>query len=186
MDERDTYLPEMVRMVGGKSAPDVVKAYTLENTVAILQKRARHNKVTFSRDVALYLARNFHSNASALETAFLRLIAYSTQSGTEISLPYTQQLLKNFVDSQEHRVSIDSLPKLFSECAGGNESRARRQAWTTADRDYILCLLKASDGRKIRHQFEVNLRESERERLARRDVYERASELRVKKRRYSA
>jgi len=186
VDQWDTYLPEMMRTVGGKSVPDVAKACTLEITIAFLQKRARQQEIALSREVALYLARSFQSNASALENAFTRLITYSSQTGTEITLPYTQQLLKNFIDSQDRSVAIDSLPELFSARTGRNETKAGGQAWTAADRDVILCLRKTSDARKVRDQLEVNLRERERTRLARRDAYERASELHAKKRKYNA
>jgi hypothetical protein len=47
----------------------------------------------------------------------------------------------------------------------------------------VFCLLKTRDERKtsrVRHELEVNMRESEREQLARRDAYERALERRAK------
>jgi len=56
---------------------------------------------------------------------------------------------------------------------------------TAADRRFVFCLLKTRDERKtsrVRHELEVNMRESEREQLARRDAYERALERRAKKR----
>jgi chromosomal replication initiation ATPase DnaA len=49
----------------------------------------------------------------------------------------------------------------------------------------VFCLLKNRDERKtsrVRHELEVNMRESEREQLARRDAYERALERRAKRR----
>jgi hypothetical protein len=56
---------------------------------------------------------------------------------------------------------------------------------TAADRRFVFCLLKTRDERKtsrVRHELEVNMRESEREQLARRDAYERALERRAKRR----
>ncbi|HKN15813.1 MAG TPA: DnaA/Hda family protein [Candidatus Sulfotelmatobacter sp.] len=186
MDERDSCLREMMRMIGSKSVFHMFEACALETEATILQKRAKQKRVTLSRDVALYLARNFQSNADALEEALRRLIAFSLLTGTEMTLPYTQQLLKTFVDSQEHKVPIDSLPELFSECTGRKETKTRHQPWTTADRDSILCVLKTTEGRKVRHQLEVNLRESERQLLARRDAYERTAELHARKRKHNA
>ena len=54
-----------------------------------------------------------------------------------------------------------------------------------ADRSFVFCLLKTREGRKIsrvRQELEVNMREREREQLARRDAYERELERRAKKR----
>lgn len=185
VDEWDTYLAEMMRTADGKSISDRAKAYTLEGAAALLQKRARQEQIALPRDVALYLAQSFQSNASARRTVLRGLIAYSVLTGTEITNPYTEQLLKTF-GPPGRPVAIDSLPKVYSVDAGRNETKTRRQAWTTADHDFTLCLLKISNGRKIKDQLEVNLRESERQGLARRDIYERASELQAKKRKYNA
>jgi hypothetical protein len=56
---------------------------------------------------------------------------------------------------------------------------------TAVDRRFVFCLLKTRDERKtsrVRHELEVNMRESEREQLAHRDAYERALERRAKRR----
>jgi hypothetical protein len=56
---------------------------------------------------------------------------------------------------------------------------------TAADCRFVFCLLKTREERKasrVRHELEVNMRESEREQLARRDAYERALERRAKRR----
>jgi len=53
-----------------------------------------------------------------------------------------------------------------------------------ADRSFVFCLLKTREGRaisRVRQEFEVNMRECEREQLARRDAYERELERRAKK-----
>jgi chromosomal replication initiator protein len=65
--------------------------------VAALQKRAKQQKVILPADVALYIAQNVRSNASALEGALVRLMAHSSVTGTEITLKYTQQVLANFI-----------------------------------------------------------------------------------------
>ena len=56
---------------------------------------------------------------------------------------------------------------------------------TAADRRFVFCVLKTRDERKtsrVRHELEVNMRESEREQLARRDAYERELHHRGKER----
>jgi len=42
-----------------------------------------------------------------LEGALIRLVAHSSLIGAEITLPYAQQVLKNFIDSQARRVTIN-------------------------------------------------------------------------------
>jgi chromosomal replication initiator protein len=90
----------------------------LETKVAILQKKADQEKVTLPTDVALYIASNIRSNVRELEGALIRLVAHSSLIGADITLPYTQQVLKNFIDSQARKVTIESIQKASAEQFG--------------------------------------------------------------------
>ena len=90
----------------------------LETKVAILQKKAEQEKVTLPTDVALYIASNIRSNVRELEGALIRLVAHSSLIGAEITLPYAQQVLKNFIDSQARKVTIESIQKAMAEQFG--------------------------------------------------------------------
>src|SRR3982075_362341 len=90
----------------------------LETKVAILQKKAEQEKVILPTDVALYIASNIRSNVRELEGALIRLVAHSSLIGAEITLPYTQQVLKNFIDSQARKVTIESIQKVVAEQFG--------------------------------------------------------------------
>ncbi|MBI3476529.1 MAG: chromosomal replication initiator protein DnaA [Acidobacteria bacterium] len=90
----------------------------LETKVAILQKKAEQEKVTLPTEVALFIASNIRSNVRELEGALIRLVAHSSLIGAEITLPYTQQVLKNFIDSQARRVTIESIQKAVAEQFG--------------------------------------------------------------------
>ncbi len=90
----------------------------LETKVAILQKKAETEKVQLPTDVALFIASNIRSNVRELEGALIRLIAHSSLIGQEITLPYAQQVLKNFIDSQQRKVTIDSIQKAVAEQFG--------------------------------------------------------------------
>jgi chromosomal replication initiator protein len=90
----------------------------LETKVAILQKKAEQDKVTIPTEVALFIASNIRSNVRELEGALIRLVAHSSLIGAEITLPYTQQVLKNFIDSQARKVTIESIQKAVAEQFG--------------------------------------------------------------------
>jgi chromosomal replication initiator protein len=90
----------------------------LETKVAILQKKAENEKVSLPTDVALYIASNIRSNVRELEGALIRLVAHSSLIGAEITLPYAQQVLKNFIDSQARKVTIESIQKATAEQFG--------------------------------------------------------------------
>jgi chromosomal replication initiator protein len=90
----------------------------LETKVAILQKKAEQERVTLPVDVALFIASNIRSNVRELEGALIRLVAHSSLIGATITLPYTQQVLKNFIDSQARKVTIESIQKAVAEQFG--------------------------------------------------------------------
>ena len=170
--------------MGEESVPNLIQTPDLEAIVAILRKRAEQMEVTLPTEVALYLAQNVRSNERELDLALIRLIAHSSVTGTAITPTYTQRVLKNFIDAQGHKVPVDPLQKLPSQQFGTKEPKVRFQDSIAADRQFVFCL-KIQDGRKIirvRHELEVNMRESERERLARGDAYARELERRAKKR----
>jgi chromosomal replication initiator protein len=90
----------------------------LETKVAILQKKAESEKVALPTDVALFIASNIRSNVRELEGALIRLIAYASLTGAEVSLATAQQVLKNFIDAQSRKVTIDAIQKAVAEQFG--------------------------------------------------------------------
>ncbi len=90
----------------------------LETKVAILQKKAESEKVTLSTDLALYIASNVRTNVRELEGALIRLMAYCSLTGAEITLATAQQVLKNFIDSQARKITIDAIQKAVAEQFG--------------------------------------------------------------------
>ena len=168
-----------------ESVPNLIQTPGLAAIVAMLRKRAQQMEVKLPPDVALYIAQNVQSNASALEAALLRLAAHSSLTGTAITLTYTQRVLKDFIGAKARKVAVDCLQKLPAVARGTKEARIGPQNPTATDGPFVLCLLKALDGRKIsrvRNELQVNMRESEREQLAGRDGYERELERQARKR----
>ncbi len=90
----------------------------LETKVAILQKKAENERVPLPTDVALFIASNIRSNVRELEGALIRLIAYASLTGTEISVTMAQQVLKNFIDAQARKVTIESIQRSVAEQFG--------------------------------------------------------------------
>ncbi len=90
----------------------------LETKVAILQKKAETDQVILPTDVALFIASNIRSNVRELEGALIRLTAYASLTGAEINLQTAQEVLKNLIDSQVRKITIDSIQKAVSEQFG--------------------------------------------------------------------
>jgi chromosomal replication initiator protein len=90
----------------------------LETKVAILQKKAETDRVMLPTEVALFIASNIRSNVRELEGALIRVMAYASLTGGEINLQTTQEVLKNLIDSQIRKISIESIQKAVSEQFG--------------------------------------------------------------------
>jgi chromosomal replication initiation ATPase DnaA len=152
---------------------------------AILRKKVQQLEVTLPKNVVFSLAENLQSKARALELSLTRLAAHSSVAGTETTVAWTQGVLKTFIDAEAQRLAVylhdnlhHNLPSQFS----AKDAKPKRQDTAAADRDFVFCLMKAREAgsSRVKLRSEVNGRESERERLARRDAYERALERRAK------
>jgi chromosomal replication initiator protein len=92
----------------------------LETKVAILQKKAEseHLPSPLPMDVALFIASNVRTNVRELEGALVRLIAWCGLNGLEITLPTAQQCLKQFIDTQVRKITIESIQRAVAEQFG--------------------------------------------------------------------
>jgi chromosomal replication initiator protein len=90
----------------------------LETKVAILQKKAESEHTQLPTDVALFIASNVRTNVRELEGALVRLIAWSSMHGVEITLAVTQQCLKQFIDTQVRKITIETIQRTVAEQFG--------------------------------------------------------------------
>ena len=90
----------------------------LETKVAILQKKAESEHVIIPTDVALFIASNVRTNVRELEGALTRLFAWSSLNGVEITLPTAQQCLKQFIDTQVRKITIEAIQRAVAEQFG--------------------------------------------------------------------
>jgi len=89
-----------------------LQAPDLETKMAILAKKGEAQGVTLPDNVAFFVATKIKSSIRDLEGALTRLLAYSSLAGTEISLSMAQQVLKNVVDLEERRTSIEHIQRV--------------------------------------------------------------------------
>ena len=90
----------------------------LETKVAILQKKAESERVPLPTDVALFIASNVRTNVRELEGALIKLIAHCSHYGVEASLAVAQQSLKQFIDTQVRKISIETIQRTVAEQFG--------------------------------------------------------------------
>jgi chromosomal replication initiator protein len=90
----------------------------LETKVAILQRKAELEHTMLPMDVALFIAGNVRTNVRELEGALVRLIAWCSLHGVEITLPTAQQCLKQFIDTQVRKITIEAIQRAVAEQFG--------------------------------------------------------------------
>ncbi|MGI8773274.1 MAG: chromosomal replication initiator protein DnaA [Acidobacteriaceae bacterium] len=90
----------------------------LETKVAILQQKAESEQVQLPTDVALFMASNIRTNIRELEGALVRLLAWTSLNGVEITLPTAQQCLKQFIDTQVRKITIETIQRVVAEQFG--------------------------------------------------------------------
>jgi chromosomal replication initiator protein len=87
----------------------------LETKVAILKRKAEAEAVPLPDNVAMYIAGRIKSNIRELEGSLIRLIAFASLTGREISLDLTQEVLKNVIEQDEKAITIESIQKYVSD-----------------------------------------------------------------------
>ena len=87
----------------------------LETKVAILKKKAETEGVPLPDNVAIYIAGKIKSNIRELEGSLIRLIAYASLTGREISLPLAQDVLRNVLQHDEKAVTIEIIQKFVAD-----------------------------------------------------------------------
>ena len=103
---------------GGDSAKDKKaaqaakkKAEAEKKAATEAKKKAEAENIPLPDDVALYIAGKIKSNIRELEGSLIRLIAYASLTGRQISLPLAQDVLRNILDRDDAKVTIDVIQK---------------------------------------------------------------------------
>jgi chromosomal replication initiator protein len=87
----------------------------LETKIAILKKKAEAEAVPLPDNVAIYIASKIKSNIRELEGSLIRLIAYASLTGQELTLSLAQEVLKNIIDHDEKAVTIEIIQKYVAD-----------------------------------------------------------------------
>ena len=66
-------------------------------------------------NVAIYIAGRIKSNIRELEGSLIRLIAYASLTGREITLDLTREVLKNVLEQDDKAITIESIQKFVAD-----------------------------------------------------------------------
>jgi chromosomal replication initiator protein len=87
----------------------------LETRVAILKRKAEAEAVPLGDSVAMFIAGRVKSNVRELEGSLIRLIAYASLTGREISLDLAQDVLRNVIDQDDRAVTIERIQRFVAD-----------------------------------------------------------------------
>jgi chromosomal replication initiator protein len=106
----------------------------LETKVAILKKKAEAEAVPLPDNVAIYIAGKIKSNIRELEGSLIRLIAYASLTGREVSVNLAQDVLKNILDNDERNITIEIIQKFIADyyTLKANDLKSRNNAKSVA------------------------------------------------------
>jgi chromosomal replication initiator protein len=106
-----------------------VQSPDLEMRLAILRKRAATEGIALDDDVTLLIADSVKSNVRELEGSLVRLLAYASLTGRDITLDLARQVLKDYLSSPSRRTTVEQIQTVITEFYSlpGDAMRSKRR-----------------------------------------------------------
>ena len=102
----------------------------LETKMAILDKKAEAAGIALPDDVRAFIASKTKTSVRELESALVRLGAYSSLTGLPIHLNMAQQILKDLIHPSDRRLTIDTIQKTVAERMGIRQAQLKEKSNT--------------------------------------------------------
>jgi len=93
-----------------------IQSPNFEERVAILKKKIEKQDIVIPEDVLLYMAENIKNNIRELEGALVRLLAFASLTGNDISLDMATEVLRNLLKSKNPRAQL-TLADIMRACS---------------------------------------------------------------------
>jgi chromosomal replication initiator protein len=108
-------LEERLKSRFGWGLTAAIEPPELETCVAILIAKAQAAGVELSEEVAFFIGKRIRSNVRELEGALRRVIANARFTGSEITLDFTKEALRDLLSIQARMVTVESIQKTVAE-----------------------------------------------------------------------
>lgn len=107
-----------------------LQAPDLETRMAILDKKAEMEGLELPPEVRIFIATRSKTNVRELESALVKLAAYSSMTQEPISLPMAEQVLRNLSHAHGNgrRISIESIIRAVGERFGLQPSQLKMKS----------------------------------------------------------
>ncbi len=87
----------------------------LETRIAILYRKAEAEGISLSSEVALFIATYISTNIRELEGSLIRLGAFSSLVGQEVTVEMAKRVLQDVIRNTERKVTIDDIQSKVAE-----------------------------------------------------------------------
>jgi chromosomal replication initiator protein len=87
----------------------------LETRIAILQQKAYENGIILPGNIIEFIATNVTSNIRELEGSLIRLLAFSSLNGKDISFEVAKDVLKNLLLKKKKNIMVEEIQRIASE-----------------------------------------------------------------------
>ncbi len=108
-------IEERLKSRFGSGLTVAVQPPELETRVAILINKAESVHIHLPHEVAFFIAKRIRSNVRELEGALKRVIANAQFTGSDITVDFVQEALKDLLVLQEKLVSMDNIMRTVAE-----------------------------------------------------------------------
>lgn len=108
-------LEERLKSRFGWGLTVAVEPPELETRAAILMKKAEQTGMNLPDDAAFFIAQKIRSNVRELEGALKRVAANAQFTGSEITLPFIKESLKDLLALQDKQVSVENIQRTVAE-----------------------------------------------------------------------
>lgn len=97
----------------------------LETRIAILQQKADENSINIPGEIIEFIATNVTSNIRELEGSLIRLLAYASLNGKDITLEIAKDVLKNLSLKKKKNILIEEIQRITSDHFGISDDMLR-------------------------------------------------------------
>ena len=88
-----------------------IQAPEIETRIAILRNKAEAEDIYLPDDVSIYLASHIKSNVRELEGSLIRVGAFASLTGMEVSVALAKEVLKKLLPQKQTSVSLEDIQK---------------------------------------------------------------------------
>lgn len=103
-----------------------------ETRIAIMEKKSELASARVPKEVLYFLAEHIKTNIREMEGALIRVVAYATLTGKDISVDLAREVLRGMINDEEKKITVDQIQRIVAGFYGISESDMKTKKRTRA------------------------------------------------------